>query len=349
MKNKDYFENLNEDYFENLNEEDRNIADIVAENSSVLNEAPTSSGNAYNPELVLPLITYVQESLVGKDLVDIQPMQLKEGKVFSMDILDNAGNVISGTSAVSAFNSTFSEIAENTNISEMSLRLKEASVTAKTRKTKLNYSQEISQDLKSLNYDLDKEKVKVLGAEIAAGIDFDIIEAIKEHADYHTPITYVWNYDPANNTYLSMLYELKVALMRASGAIAAATRKGLANFVIVPVLVQPVVSSIPGFVAEKEPKLGPLCKIGTIDYLDIYVDTFDTTTYDMYVGKKPYGNLKSGIVYSPYKISTKPVITDANNFTLHTAIFNRYGITKMDGGNTMYHKIIVTPTAGFPY
>jgi len=337
-------------YLETLNEEDKNIVKIVAENSNIpLNEAPTVSGSGYNPELVLPLITYVQDFLVAKDLVGVQPMQLKEGKIFSMDILDDSGNVLSGTSAVGAFNQAFSEVSENTDMNEMNLKLKEASVLAKTRKTKLNYTQEISQDLKSLNYDLENEKIKVVGTEIANGIDFDILEAIKSHADYYTPITYNWDYTQGTDQYLSILYELKVAIMKASGAIASSTRKGLANFIIIPTLIQPVITSMPGFIAEKEPILGPLCKIGVLDYLDVYVNTFDTTTYDMYIGKKPSGSLTAGIIYSPYKISTKPVVTDAHDFTLHQAIFNRYGITKIDGGNTMYHKVIITPTAGFPY
>lgn len=564
----------NRDYFENLNEEDRNIADIVATNSSVINEAPTSSGSAYNPELVLPLISYVQDFLVAKDLVDVQPIELKEGKVYGLDILDDAGNVILGANAVGTFNDTFSElteikayqefvqtIAENahsmddtydfrikanksairdiyiespsaatwelvdiatqinaelgetsgfaefvnsiaspiitglhnlkigidgatptdivvtltltenlievaaiidtaltgatcavastgqiqitsntlgpnssivigvagantdvtdiiglvetadtgdlaieavagvdgtsgkiritstaltvnssivisegiaagadhlvallggvdvpviavseaTDMKEMALKLNEASVIAKTRKAKLNYSQELSQDFKVLQYDLEKEKIKIIGTEIAAGIDFDILEAIKTHADHHTAITYIWDYTSGTDLYIDSLYELKVAIMKASGAIAAATRKGLANFIVVPVLVQPVISSMPGFVPEEDPKLGPLCKIGKLDYLDVYIDTFDTTTYDMYVGKKPAGSLRSGIVYSPYKIDTTAPVTDPEDFTLHQAIFNRFGITKMAGGNTMYHKVIVTPTAGFPY
>jgi len=346
-------------YFENLNEEDKKIVEMIAESSNIdmkklqedmlLSEAPTVTGSTNHPDVVLPLITYVQQDLVAKDLVDIQPIQLKEGKVYGLDIQDTAGNVISGTSAVGTFNDAFSEIAENTDVPTLVLKLKVASVVAKTRKAQLNYSQELSQDFKILKYNFETEKLKAIGTEIAAGIDFDIIEAIVAHSDHHTPITYVWDYTTATDDYLSQLYELKVAIMKASGAIAAATRKGLANFVIVPVLVQPVVSSMPGFVSIDEPKLGPLSKIGKLDYLDVYVNTFDTSTYNMYVGKKPTGNLKSGIVYSPYKIDTLPVVTDAEDFTLSQAIFNRYGITKIDGGNTMYHKVIVTPTAGFPY
>lgn len=341
-------------YFENLNEEDKLIAEIVAENSNIdintLNEAPTLSSSAANhPDLVLPLITYVQEELVGKDIVDVQPIQLKEGKVYGMDILDGAGNVISGTSAVGIFNDAFSEIAENTDVPTLTLKLKEASVVAKTRKAQLNYAQELSQDFKILKYDFEKEKLKIIGTEIAAGIDFDIIEAITSSADYHTPIVYDWNYTSGTDFYLNKLHELKVAIMKASGAIAGATRKGMANFIIVPLLVQPVISSMPGFVGIDEPKLGPLSKIGKLDYMDVYINTFDITTYDMYVGKKPSGNLKSGVVYSPYKIDSDMTVTDPNNFTLHQGIFNRYGITKIDGGNTMYHKVTVTPTAGFPY
>jgi hypothetical protein len=562
------------DYFERLTEEDKNIAMIIAENSNVLDEATTSSGNASSPELVMPLISYVQENLVSKDLVDVQPIQLKEGKVYGLDILDDTGNVILGANAVGTFNDAFSELteikayqeftpavdvtthitdalydfkikanysplrdiyitspsagtwtlasiasqinaelgatkgfaefvntaaaaittgdhdlnigidgatpaiftvtlttgdnlttvagiidaaltgascsvsttgkiriisdttgssssivieaatvntdvldiigavetvdtgdtaikaiaevntttsrvritstelivartsieifegttagadhfialvgiedkviatSEATSIRGLTLKLNEASVIAKTRKAKLNYSKELSQDFKVLKYDLEKEKLKIIGTEIAAGIDFDIVEAIKTHSDHHSAITYTWDYTSATDNYLDILYKLKVSIMKASGNIAAATRKGLANFIIVPTLVQPIISSIPGFVGEENSTLGPICKIGKLDYLDVYINTFDTTTYDMYVGKKPSGNLRSGIVFSPYKIDTDPTVTDPNNFTIHQAIFNRYGITKVLGGNTLYHKVVISVTAGFPY
>ncbi len=343
-------------YFENFNLRDKYISEAILNNScnekdiQNFNESSPSSSTAVatHPGLVIPLITYIQEEIVSKDLVDVQPIKLSEGRIYGMDLKDAAGNVISGTSAVGTFNDAFSEIAEGVDIPDMLLELRETTVTAISRKAKLNFSAELGQDLEILDYSLEKEKIALVGTEIAAGIDFDIMEAIAGHADYHSAITFDWDYADTTD-YMNQLYKLKVSIMAASGNIASATRKGLANFVIVPVILQKIITSIPGFVANEEPHFGSVSKIGKLDYLDVYVNTFDTTTYDMYVGKKPKGDLSGGIVYSPYKVFTSEKITDPNNFSIHQLIHTMYGITKVDGGNTLYNKVVVTPTGGFPY
>ena len=74
-----------------------------------------------------------------------------------------------------------------TNLPEIYLKLKESDVVPKTRKAQLNYTQEISQDLKELKYNFETEKLKIIGSEIASGIDYDIIATIVAHSDHHTP------------------------------------------------------------------------------------------------------------------------------------------------------------------
>ena len=564
--------------FEDLNENDKDIANIILENSggqSLLNEAPTTSGStAYTPDVVVPLISYVQKEIVGKELVDVQPITYKEGKIFGLNLEDDSGNVISGIDAVGTFNSLFSELNEakayqeftpiidvtthivdstydfkikannspvrdvyltspsgatwtlvdiasqiNTNLGatagfaeftntvaaaivtglhnlnigidgatpvdivvtltlgdslavvagiidtaltgatcsvastgkiqivsdttgssssivigaalantdvldiigivetvdtgdnkidasaevnadtdkirvtstefniansnilitegdsagsdhlvallgvdspvvavsevtvmpELVLKLTEATATVKTRKVKLSYTKELSQDLEVLKYNLEKSKLDIIGSEIASGIDYDILEAIKSHSDYHTPIEYTWS-NNLTESYANPLRELHVAILTAAGNIAKATRKGLANFIVVPTLLQALISTIPGFVADPEPKLSPLAKIGKLGYLDVYVNTFDTTTYDMYVGKKPVAEIGAGVVFSPYKIEATDPVTDPEDFSLNQAIYSRYAVTKINGGNTFYHKVFLTgsPT-NFPY
>jgi len=335
-------------YFNELNESDKMIASAILENS--LNEAGTvSSNSSFHPELIEPLIFFTQENIASKDLVDTQPVSFKEGRVYGLDVEDGAGNVLSGLKVGAAFDEAFSATAENADIPNIVLKLRESIVVAKSRKALLNYTKELAQDLKILKFNLDKERAAAVGVAIASGIDYDVLKAIKEHSDFHTAIEYPWSYDKATQTFLSKLYELKTAIMAASGNIATATKKGLANYVIVPTTLAQVVVSMPGFVAGPEPKFGVLSKIGKLDYLDVYVNTFDSTTYDMYVGKKCQGNISSGIIYSPYQVMTGLLETDADNFSSKLAIFNRYGITKVTDGNSMYHKVSVTGLTNFPY
>ena len=338
------------DYFEKLNEEEKYIANTVLENS--LNEAPTTSaGQAFSDELIRPLIYYVQEALTTKELVDTQPIDFKKGKVFGMDLLDDAGNIIQGISKVDAFDETWSRLGENVDIPSVSLKLREEDVVLLTRKTQINYSQELSQDMKVLKFDLSKEKLKLIGTEIANGIDFDIVQTIKAaavHPTGYAPLTYSWNNTATNNAN-SLLTELEMMIFKASAQIAAGTRKGLANFIIIPTLMVQFISTTKGFKGEAKTEVGAINKIGTLGYLDVYVDTFDTTTFDMFLGKKPEGNISSGIVYSPYKISSGEEVTDPDNFSIHQVIFNRYGITRMEESSSFFHKVSLVGFTGYPF
>jgi len=336
--------------FENLNEKDKNIANTILENSyGVINEDPTSSGSSYVDQVIVPLINYVQKENIAKELVGVQPIDFKEGKVFGFVLKNDSGEVISGMEAMGTFDENFSDIAEGANLKELVLELNEEKATVKSRKVKLNYTVELGQDLKVLKFNMSEEKTKLVGSEIATAIDFDIVKAIKDHSDYHTPIEYTWD-NNKTESYQNPLYELKVAIFNAAGNIASATRKGLANFILVPIKLQGVISSMPGFIADPEPKLGPLSKIGKLGYLNVYINTFDTSSYDMYVGKKPDSEIGAGIIYSPYKIENFSDVPDVSNFSVNEALFARYAITKLKGGNTFYHKVFLTnaPT-NFPY
>lgn len=343
------------DYFETLNEEEKHTAQIILENSQrELNEAPTLSTDAsFADSLVGKLIFYVQEALTASDLVDVQPIGFNQGKVIGLDILDDTGKVIQGPGAVSAFNAAFSEIAENVDVPGIHLLIKEADLVLKSRKAQLNYSKELAQDMKILQFELEKEKIKIVGTELANGIDFDIVEAISELAAVtYTPLEYTWLNDGTVNV-SSLLTELRMLMFQASATIAANTRKGLANFVVVPSLMVQLVTSMDEFECEddeKEPMIGAVSKIGKLGFMDVYANTFDTTTYDMVIGKKPAGNISSGIVYSPYSIITGDEITDPENFSIHQFVMNRYGVTKMETGGFLYHivRLAATPT-GFPF
>lgn len=335
--------------FEILNEEDKYIAEIMLSNSDQLNEAPTTSdAQPFADSIVGNIIYHYQNSLAAKDLVDVQPITFKEGKVFGMDLLNSNGEIIQGAGAVDAFNAAFSEIGENENIPDLQLILREASVVTKSRKAKLNYTQELVQDMKIMKFNLEQEKLKLTGTEIANGTDFDIVEAIIEHSDLYTPITYDWAYD-GTISISSLLLELEMRLYDASATIAAGTRKGLANFVLVPAPLAKLVMTMQGFKQSGESMIGAVSKVGNIGHMDVYINGFDTTGFDMIVGKKPQGNINGGIVYSPYHIATGPIVTDPENFSLHQVVINRYGITKMNGGNAMYHKVTVGTRTGFPF
>ncbi len=344
------------DYFETLNEEDKKIAQVILENSVDnveninLNEAPTLSTSAdYQDTQIAKLIRYYQEALTTKTLVDVQPMEYNNGKIFGLDITNSDGDVILGTNAVNVFNDAFSEIGENIDVPDIHIRLNEADVDLKSRKAQLNYSKEVEQDLKILKFDLDDEKLKIVATEIANGTDFDVIEAIAGHADFYTPIEYIWAND-GTVTVSSLLTELEMAIMQGAAAIASGTRKGLANFVIVPALMVQLITTMDRFVGSGENIIGGVSKIGKLGFLDVYVNTFDTTTYDMYVGKKPSGNISSGVVLSPYKVEAGPLVTDYEDFSLHQMIMNRYGITKVDGGNSMYFKVsLASSPTGYPF
>jgi hypothetical protein len=337
----------NMENFEILNEEDKYIAEIILDNS--LNEAPTTSGGQpFADSLVGQLIFYIQEALNAKDMVDVQPINFKEGKVFGMDLLNSDGDVVQGVTKVDAFNAAFSEKGENTTIPDLQLKLRESSVVTKSRKARLNFSQELLQDLKVLKFDLAKERIKLIGTEIANGIDFDIVKAIKDHSSSYTPIVYSWANGGTLNI-VSLLVELEMRIFDAAATIAAGTRKGLANFILVPASLAKLVMTMQSFEPSGESIIGAVNKVGKLSSMDVYVDTFDTTGFEMIVGKKPNGNISGGVVYSPYKIETGQVVTDPENFSLHQVVVNRYGITKIEGGDTMYCKVQVTTRTGFPF
>ena len=334
-----------------LKEQDEYIIKEIAKNSNLITEATESGDSDFTETLVGKVIYYTYLSTISKQLVDVQPITNKIGYIYGLDILDKNGNIISGSGKVDEYDETLSgRTDELATLNQLGLKLNEKQVSVKERTTSLIYTNEIVKDFEIIDFSLSDEIIKATATEIAYGIDYDIVSTIINTANNNpNNNTFDWSYDP-NTNITSYLHKLKIKIFENATRIAQDTKKGTANFILVSNTVASVISDLPGFKPIEVPEIGPISKIGKLDFLDVYINTFtDYDNLEIIIGKKPEGNMNAGIVYSPYNITVNKGFINADDFNINQVIMSRYAITQRENSTEFYNKLTITATNPFPF
>ena len=130
--------------------------------------------------------------------------------------------------------------AANNSFNEMAFSIEKATVTAKSRALKAEYSMELAQDLKAIHgLDAESELANILSAEILAEINREIVRTINlkaklgsQQADITTGGTFDVNADSDGRWSVEKYKGLLVQMMREANVIAKETRRGKGNFIL---------------------------------------------------------------------------------------------------------------------
>ena len=231
--------------------------------------------------------------------------------------------------------------ASNAAFAEMGFTIEKATVTAKSRALKAEYSLELAQDLKAIHgLDAETELANILSTEILAEINREVIRTINSQAKTgaltaNTAINGIFDLstDADGRWSVEKIKGLIMQLERESNAIAKETRRGKGNFVICS---SDVASALQmAGVLDYTPALNS----NTLEVDDtgntfagvlngrfrVYVDPFAGGNY-LVVGYKGTSAFDAGIFYCPYVPLQMVRAVGENTFQPKIGFKTRYGM-----------------------
>jgi len=223
---------------------------------------------------------------------------------------------------------------------EMGFTIEKATVTAKSRALKAEYSLELAQDLKAIHgLDAETELANILSTEILAEINREVIRTINSQAktgalQSNTAINGIFNLstDADGRWSVEKFKGLIVQLEREANVIAKETRRGKGNFIICSSDVASVLSA--SGMLDYAPALATNLQVddtgntfaGVLNgRTRVYIDPYATQDYVTvgYKGTNPYD---AGLFYCPYVPLTMVRAVGEETFQPKIGFKTRYGM-----------------------
>ena len=244
-----------------------------------------------------------------------------------MPTANGEGLGTTGTSPNSAFN-------------EMGFTIEKATVSAKTRALKAEYSLELAQDLKAIHgLDAESELANILSTEILAEINREVIRTINSQAKTgaataQTAVNGIFSLkDDADGRWSVEKFKgLMVQIEREANTIAKETRRGRGNFIITSSDVASCLSATG--MLDYAPALKDSLTVddtgntfaGVLNgRTKVYIDPYATVDY-VNVGYKGTNAYDAGLFYCPYVPLTMVRAVGENDFQPRIGFKTRYGM-----------------------
>jgi hypothetical protein len=344
--------------------------------NGMLNENNTTTGSitSYDPVLI-SLVRRAMPNLIAYDVAGVQPMSGPTGLIFAMkarynDVDSPGAGKVTTADTEALFNEADTDFggagshggtdphgsldspqvgyttgtgiatatAEGAAPAELGFTIEKATVTAKTRQLKAEYTMELAQDLKAIHgLDAESELANILSAEILAEINREIIRSINSTAktgaanvgtdglfDMVADADGRW----AVEKFKSLIYQLEVE----ANKIAQETRRGKGNFVIASSNVASALAAAGQL--DYAPAMSTNLNVddtgntfaGVLNgRIKVYVDPYAGADYATvgFRGSNPYD---AGLFYCPYIPLTMVRAVDETTFQPKIAFKTRYGL-----------------------
>ena len=225
---------------------------------------------------------------------------------------------------------------------EMAFSIEKATVTAKSRALKAEYSMELAQDLKAIHgLDAESELANILSAEILAEINREVVRTVNmkaklgsQQSDITAAGTFDVNADSDGRWSVEKYKGLLVQLMREANVIAKETRRGKGNFILCSSDVAAALSA--SGMLDYTPALAGNANLTVDDTgttfagtlaggMKVYIDPYAAVDYVNigYKGTNPYD---AGPFYCPYVPLTMVRAVGENTFQPKIGFKTRYGM-----------------------
>ena len=223
---------------------------------------------------------------------------------------------------------------------QMAFSIEKATVTAKTRALKAEYTMELAQDLKAVHgLDAETELANILSAEILAEINREVIRTINVKAKLGAQTSNITSAGTFNLTSdadgrwsVERFKGLLVQLDREANQIAKDTRRGKGNFIICSSDVATALAA--SGVLDYAPAMATSLQVddtgntfaGTLmGRIKVYIDPYASVDYINvgYRGSNPYD---AGMFYCPYVPLTMVRAVDQGTFQPKIGFKTRYGM-----------------------
>ncbi len=230
--------------------------------------------------------------------------------------------------------------ASSNSFAQMAFSIEKATVTAKTRALKAEYTMELAQDLKAVHgLDAETELANILSAEILAEINREVIRTINvkaklgaQTANITSAGTFNLVTDADGRWSVEKFKGLLVQIDREANRIAKETRRGKGNFIICSSDVATALAASGMLVYN--PAMSTDLQVddtgntfaGTLNgRIKVYIDPYAGTDYVTvgYRGTNPYD---AGMFYAPYVPLTMVRAVDQGTFQPKIGFKTRYGM-----------------------
>jgi len=355
------FENWNqtrEALVDGLEGNKKQVMESVLENTKAYltetaSAGTTMAGNiATLNKVILPVIRRVMPTVIANELVGVQPMTGPVGQIHTLRVryAETKDTATSGDEALSPFliarnysgDSSANAPASTSSLeaeagAKLSIQVLKQTVEAKTRKLSARWTFEAAQDANSMHgLDVEAEIMAALAQEITAEIDQEIINSLRTLAG--TP-TLTYNQAGVSGTATFVGDEhaaFAVLVNRAANLIAARTRRGAGNYLVVSPAMLTVLQSATtsAFARTTEgPFEAPTNTkfVGTLNgTMRVYVDQYASDSTVALVGYKGSGEMDAPAYYCPYiPLMSSGVVMDPSSFEPVVSFMTRYGYVEL--------------------
>jgi len=340
---------------EGLSGNRKSSLDVVLENTKRhLSEAATAGATGAGSvatlnKVMLPLIRRVMPSVIANELVGVQPMTGPVGQIHTLRVrysetVSGSNGATAGDEALSPFKlaSAYAGSPDATAAAEgnpgrkMSIQILKETVEAKTRRLSARWTFEAAQDAESMHgVDVEAEIMQALAQEIVVEIDQEIIGSLRTLAGSGTALDF--SSVTGTQTYVGDRHAvLAIEINRAANRIAARTRRGAGNYIVVSpealTILQSASTSTFARTTEGSFEAPTNTKfVGTLNgTIKVFVDNYAADGTKVLVGYKGSSETDAPAFYCPYipLMSTGPVM-DPSTFEPVVSFMTRYGYKEL--------------------
>lgn len=343
----------------------KKVMETVLENTrrelKLMENATAGATNASNVatlnKVILPVIRRVMPTVIANEIIGIQPMTGPVAQIHTLRVRyadtvpSNGTGVTAGNEALSPFDiARFYSGNENVNVpkanataalegrpgNRLSIQILKEVVEAKTRKLSARWTFEAAQDAQAQQgIDIEAEIMAALAQEITAEIDQEILVSLRALPGAPTS---VFKQDDVTGTptFVGDVHAaLAILINRQSNLIAARTRRGAGNWVVVSptalTILQSATTSAFARTTEGVFEAPTNTKfVGTLNNsMRVYVDQYASDATPVLVGYK--GNeMDAAAFYCPYvPLTSSGVVIDPNTFEPVVSFMTRYGYIEL--------------------
>ena len=335
------------------------VMESVLENTkSYLSESAaagtTMAGNVASlNKVILPVIRRVMPTVIANELVGVQPMTGPVGQIHTLRVRygETAATATAGDEALSPFaiakgysgdaatgKATSTSSLEAEAGRKLSIQVLKQTVEAKTRKLSARWTFEAAQDANSMHgLDVEAEIMQALAQEITAEIDQEVLTSLRTLAGTATD-TYDQGNVSGTATFVGDQHAaLAVLINRSANLIAARTRRGAGNYVVISPTMLTVLQSATtsAFARTTEgPFEAPTNTkfVGTLNgTMRVFVDQYAADNAPVLVGYKGDGEIDAAAFYCPYiPLMSSCTVLGPATFEPTVSFMTRYGYVELN-------------------
>jgi hypothetical protein len=346
-----------------VNPTKKKVMETVLENTyremKLMENATAGATNSANVatlnKVILPVIRRVMPTVIANEIIGVQPMTGPVAQIHTLRVryADSvAGYVQAGNEALSPFdiaraysgnlNAATPGAAPTTTLEgqagkRLSIQIVKEVVEAKTRKLSARWTFEAAQDAQAQQgIDIEAEIMAALAQEITAEIDQEILTSLRALPGAPTAV-----FDQAQVTgtphFVGDVHAaLSILINRQANLIAARTRRGAGNWVVVSptalTILQSATTSAFARTTEGTFEAPTNTKfVGTLNNsMRVYVDQYAQDSTPVLVGYKGPGEIDAAAYYCPYvPLTSSGVVIDPNTFEPVVSFMTRYGFLEL--------------------